>query len=43
MDIDYLNRYKWATIKTRKIVYNPPYAQSKILQQAKLPKPSDKS
>jgi ubiquinol-cytochrome c reductase cytochrome c1 subunit len=33
-------RYKWAGIKTRKLVYNPPY-KSKILEQ--LPKPDKKS
>lgn len=36
----WVKRYKWATIKTRKLVYNPPY-QSKILD--KLPKPNQKS
>jgi ubiquinol-cytochrome c reductase cytochrome c1 subunit len=35
-----INRYKWATIKTRKLVYNPPY-KSKILDS--LPKPDKKS
>ncbi|KAF2178500.1 cytochrome c1, mitochondrial precursor [Zopfia rhizophila CBS 207.26] len=36
----WVKRYKWAPIKTRKLVYNPPY-QSKVLD--KLPKPNKKS
>ncbi|KAF2749745.1 cytochrome c1, mitochondrial precursor [Sporormia fimetaria CBS 119925] len=35
----WVKRYKWAAIKSRKLVYNPPY-QSKILD--KLPKPGNK-
>jgi ubiquinol-cytochrome c reductase cytochrome c1 subunit len=34
-----INRYKWANIKTRKLVYNPPI-QTPI--QRKLPQPGQK-
>ncbi|KAF2255356.1 cytochrome c1, mitochondrial precursor [Trematosphaeria pertusa] len=37
----WVKRYKWAPIKSRKVVYNPPIQSSNIL--SKLPKPDKKS